>query len=128
MRLDFKRHKVFTCLELLPPGVLINSNRKNRNTTVITLGWGDQSNKGTQVTNALRATPHHFCAALARNTQAHPALRKVRPAPSKQCSQPIMVKEGQGELGPWSRLRAVKDRARGPAPGLGRSQERETLT
>ena len=128
LRLDFKRHKVFTCLQLSPQGVLINSNRKNKNTTVITLGWGNQFNKGTQVTNALRGTPHHFGAALAGNAQAHPALRKVRPAPSKQCSQPIMVKEGQGELGPWSRLRAVKDRACGPAPGLGQSQERETLT
>ena len=124
----FMRHKVFTCLQLSPQGVLINNNRKNRNTTVITLGWGYQFNKGTQVMNALRGTPHHFCAALARNTQAHPALRKVRPAPSKQCSQPIMVKEGQGEMGPWSRLRAVKDKARGPTPGLGQSQERETLT
>lgn len=128
MRLDFKKHKVFTCLQLSPQGVLINNNRKNRNTTVITLGWRYHFNKGTQVANALRGTPHHFCAALARNTQARPALRKIRPAPSKQCSQPIMVKEGQGELGPWSRLRAIKDKARGPTPGLGWSQERETLT
>ena len=95
----FKRHKVFTCLQLSPQGVLINNNRKNRNTTVITLGWGYQFNKGTQVMNALRGTPHHFCAALARNTQAHPALRKVRPAPSKQCSQPIRSRKDREKWG-----------------------------
>lgn len=109
LRLDFKRHKVFRCLQLSPQGVLINNNRKNRNTTLIILGWGHQFNKGTQVTPwgghpvtsvLLLPEMHKYTQPWERSDQ-HPASSAL-----------LTAHHGQGRTGRTGALVQIKGRKR----------------